>query len=371
MGDRVRTSKAGSEAAFLQRTRATGAVAPATADEGAMGLIGTEDCQARLSAARRALLDAGPQPGAGRNRLRRLRAVVLLDGTVWRASSSFAESVGRSLLELPVSATQCLLDLWRDQFLSLCDVLRSDELRCRIVVGRTTRPPALRRLDEAAGLSVELDPSDLRGTGGVLRDLAEEYDDDDAILVANAAQLLAEPLCRLAVDAAERGGDVTVVANEDGTPTSIALLSCRALRHLPSVGFVDLKEQGLPLMAARHEVTILRRAAACGLPIRTPADYLAAVRAHQRMSAGEFPRQQPFDERWGRRFALVEPGAMVAADATLHDAVVLRGARVEPGALVANAVVCRGATIGRGESVQGQLLTRRKRSAISAEAVAR
>ena len=43
---------------------------------------------------------------------------------------------------------------------------------------------------------VERDLSDYRGTGGVLHDLAADYDDDDLILVANAAQVLLDPLHR-------------------------------------------------------------------------------------------------------------------------------------------------------------------------------
>jgi NDP-sugar pyrophosphorylase family protein len=299
---------------------------------------------------------------ASSRQLRRVRAVILLDGTVRR--STFAEAIDRSLLELPICAGRLVLDLWREHVVSMRNALQIDKLPCRIVVGRTTRPPALRWQDQQAGMSVEMDPSDLRGTGGVLRDLAEEYDEDDTLLVANAAQLLVEPLHVLASAAGERGGDVTVAANGDGTPSSFALLSCRALRQLPDVGFVDLKEQGLPLMASKFEVTTLWRSTAYGLPIRTPRDYLAAVRAHHRLAAGDTPHDQPFDERWRRNFAMVEEGAAVAPDATLHDAVVLRGAKVAAGALVADSVICARAVVRSRENVVRRLVGAAKRVAI-------
>jgi hypothetical protein len=297
-------------------------------------------------------------------RLRRLRAVVLLDGTVRR--SPLAEAIDRSLLELPIGTERIVLDLWREQVAVMREMLEADALRCRIVIGRTTRPPALRYQDQAGGITVESDPSDLRGTGGVLRDLAEQYGEDDIMLVANAAQLLVEPLHVLASEAAERGGDVTVAANGDGTPSSLALLSCRALRQLPSVGFVDLKEQGLPLMASKFEVTTLWRATACGLPIRTPRDYLAALRAHHRIAAGDGAHEQPFDERWRRTFSLVESGAIVSPEATLHDGVVLRGGQIGPAALVADSIICSGAVIRTHETVVRQLVSAAGRSEIEA-----
>jgi hypothetical protein len=300
--------------------------------------------------------------GPAHDRLSRLRAVVLLKGTVRR--SPFAEAIDRSVLGLPVDAEQTVLDLWRGHVAMLRDELRLDTLRCRIIVGRTTRLPDLEPRDHQAGMTVEMDPADLRGTGGVLRDLAEQYDDDDTLLVANAGQLLVEPLHLLARAAAGCGGAVTVAANGDGTPSSFALLSCRALRELPPVGFVDFKEQGLPTMSRRHEVTILRRATACGFPIRTPADYLAAVRAHRRVAGGEVAHPRPFEERWLRRFSLVERGATVAGDAILHDAIVLRGARIEPGAVVAESIVCSDAVIRPRENVVRQLIAPTSRAAI-------
>jgi mannose-1-phosphate guanylyltransferase len=291
---------------------------------------------------------------AEHDRLHRLRAVILLDGTVRRTNLTAA--LDRSLLELPLQHDRILLDLWRDEIGLLLSGLELTSVPTRVIVGRTSRAPKMRERDHAARMSAESDPSELRGTGGVLRDLAEAYDDDDVLLVANAAQVLVEPLTAIAVEAAQRGGDVTVVANADGTPTSILLMSCQALRDLPTVGFIDLKEQGLPLMAKRHDVRVQCRASAAGMPIRTPQDYLNSLKAYHRLQAGESPRNQAFDERWRRRFSIVEPGAVVAEDADLHNAVVLRGGRVESGALVANSIVCGGGVVHRREQVIERLV---------------
>jgi hypothetical protein len=239
------------------------------------------------------------------------------------------------------------------------------DCKARIIVGRTARQPVPAARHRTAGFEVEADPAELRGTGGVLRDLAERHDDNDLLLVANAAQVLVEPLTAIAEMIGECGGDVTVLANADGTPTSILLLSCRALRDLPRVGFVDLKEQGLACMAARHDVRVCRRPSAAGMPSAPAADYLRAVdRFHTGRSNGDTPSDRPFSERWRRRFSIVETGAVVADGAELHNAVVLRGARVGAGALVSDSVLCDGAAIGRREHIAAQLISRHGRTVI-------
>ena len=299
-----------------------------------------------------------------RAHLRRLRAVILLDGAVRR--TPLTDALDRSLLELPLAADRVLLDAWRDEVSALVNSLEVGPrpLPCRVVAARNTRLPELREQDRRAGITAEFDPAELRGTGGVLRDLAEAYADDDLLLVANAAQLLVEPLHAVAEQAAERAGDVTVVGDVDGTPASLLLVTCRALRDLPAVGFVDLKEQALPLMAKRYDVRVQRRSSPAGLPIRTPSCYLGALQAYHRIQAGEPARKPAFGERWKCRFSVVEPGAAVAAGAQLHNSVVLRGGRVEANALVADSIVCAGGVVRRREHVLGQLVGSRGRSAI-------
>ena len=306
---------------------------------------------------------ASPRPRGHRrkrqtDRLQTLRAVVLLDGAVRRAD--FATALDRSLLELPIARDRILLDLWRDQITTLLSGLNL-ETATRIIVGRTSRLPVLRDADRAAGMSAEFDPSELRGTGGVLHDLAAEYDDDDLLLVANAAQLLVESLSAIAIEAADRGGDVTVVANADGVPASVSLIRCGALRDLPAVGFIDLKEQGLPLMAARNDVRVHSRSRAAGLPIRTPRDYLTALHAYHVLQGGDAAaasHDQPFAERWRRRFSIIESGAVVADDAELHNSVVLRGGRVESHALLVNSIVCgSGGVVHKREQVIERLVS--------------
>src|SRR5688572_30136974 len=63
---------------------------------------------------------------AARGRLRHLRAVVLLDGSVRK--TPLTDAIGRSLLELPVERDRTLLDLWRNDVCSLVFDLGLDSL---------------------------------------------------------------------------------------------------------------------------------------------------------------------------------------------------------------------------------------------------
>ncbi len=292
----------------------------------------------------------GHSAATGR-RLRSIRAVILLEGSV--GASPFGQAVGRSLLELPVTEHRSVLDVWASELSELAQALGPDRVPCRIVVARNGRPPRLRPADREAGITVEHDPAELRGTGGLLRDLSDEYAPDDSLLVVSAAQILNRPLSVLAAEAAAEGGDVTVVTNVDGSPSGVTLVACRALRCLPSIGFSDFKEQGLPLIAKEHRVTVLSCTRPSGLSIRTPRDYARALRTYHLAAAGDGagPAHRPFAEQWQSAVTIVERGAAVHPSARLHDAVVLAGGEVAAGAVVVRSIVCAGGRVARNAQV--------------------
>jgi hypothetical protein len=58
-----------------------------------------------------------------------------------------------------------------------------------------------------------------------LRDLAQKYQPDDLILVANASQILLDPLAVLATTMDQRRGDVSLISHRDGTPSGIMLVT--------------------------------------------------------------------------------------------------------------------------------------------------
>ena len=281
--------------------------------------------------------------------LARLRAVVLLAGSV--RPNALRRAVGRFLLELPLDAERSIMDLWHEQLTDMADRLALPQVPVRVVVDRTTIAPQHNPWNGRCAVRFEKDPLDYRGTGGLLRDLATQYDPDDYLLIANAAQILLEPMASIAESLAEQGAGLALACREDGSPTGIMLVRCGCLLSIPQVGFVDLNEQALPAIAREHDVRVSRGSRMGGLPIRTLSDYLAALRQYRRYSgqkAGSFP--DPFDEDWQATFGIIESGAQVDPSAVVHDSVVLSGGRVEAGGLLVRALVCPGGVVAEGSS---------------------
>jgi N-acetylglucosaminyldiphosphoundecaprenol N-acetyl-beta-D-mannosaminyltransferase len=294
----------------------------------------------------------------------RVRALVLLGGSVRPTPLHLA--TGRSVLDLPLDLRGSVLAGWLTEAASLHRSLELDSLPVRVMVNHDAPMPTSVDgfIARSAGLRIERDASEYRGTGGVLRDLAEAYEDDDLLLVANAAQVLLDPLDNVVDALARCGGDVSVVSHQDGTPTGVMLVACRALREIASEGFVDMKEQALPRIASRFDVRVLSRPRPSGLPLRTLEDYVSALRYHHRRFRGgqgsqplEGETTDPLAENLSPAFALVESGAELDPTARLHDAVVLSGGIVEAGAVLVRSVVCAGGVVRREKSTVDQFVT--------------
>ncbi len=286
--------------------------------------------------------------------LERLRAVILLAGSV--RASAWRRAVGRFLLELPIDRQHTVMDCWHGQFSDLAQRLGVERLPVRVIVDRSTPMPASNRWNGTCEVRFEQDPFEYRGTGGLLSDLARQYEDDDVLLVVHAAQVLFDPLSGVVEALGEAAADVTLASERDGSPSGLMLVRCGSFRAVPKVGFVDLNEQALPAIAQGHEVRVATLPRPAGMPIRTLAGYVEAVRAYHRRTNGASHLADPYAEDWQASFRLIEEGANVDETATVHDSVVLAGARVEPGALLVRAVVCPGATVHRGRSAIDRLV---------------
>jgi hypothetical protein len=175
-------------------------------------------------------------------------------------------------------------------------------------------------------LTVEHEPHAYRGTAGILRDVSLDYDDDDFMVVASAAQILLEPFQKLVSELAVQGNDISLIAHDDGTPSGLMLIRCGCLREIPAIGYIDLKEQAFPEIAKHHRIGVVRRIRASGLPIRTLEDYIEALRAYRRMLRNGHSH---LEEDCYPLFKIVEDGAVVDSWSRLHDSVVLKGGRVE------------------------------------------
>ena len=286
--------------------------------------------------------------------LRRLKAVILLGGKV--RQTSLGAALDRSVLDLPLDSHGTVLNHWVRQCDALARRVGIDGLAVRVMVDQKAHEP--KRFDPAyAGMvRVERDRSSFRGTGGLIADIAADYDDEDLILVANASQVLLDPLAAIAHALDHKTGDLTLISHRDGTASGIMLLAAKTVRAINPVGFIDLKEQALPQIAKLHDVRVVNCRQPTGIPLFSLTDYIGALQQYHRRQAGRRNRTNPLGEDLSRYFGLAEAGAEVAGDAYLHDAVVLDGAVVEPGAAVIRSLVLPGAVVKARAEVSDQLV---------------
>jgi hypothetical protein len=286
--------------------------------------------------------------------------VILLGGTV--RTSAFGAAIKRSRLDLPIGGGATLLTYWVSEVSELGNQLGLPKITARVVIGRNCFAP--QGLPSGNGLDwgLERDPVEFRGTGGVLSDLAREYDDHDLLLVINANQLCVEPLSTLVQRLMAGAGDVRLLAGSHRIgdeayhePAGLQMLKCGCLRDIASNGFVDLKEQALPAIAARHSVRVVGGSESVGHSIRRWNDYLAALR--RRHDPHGRQQESSYAEDWQPLFSLIESGATVDATARVHDSVVLAGARVDAKATVVRSLIAPGGVVRRGSVVIDRLVT--------------
>jgi len=289
-----------------------------------------------------------------------LKAVILMAGSV--RPSKLHTSMGRALMQLPIDDQQTLIEHWQYHANHLAEALGIHQLPVRVMVDRNSQVPESPGDDERqVEFIIERDPLDYRGTGGVLHDLSADYDDDDYLLVVNGLQVMLQPLVEMTQLLASKGGDVSVIAHRDGTPSGLMLVRCGVLRAISSAGFVDMKEQALPAIARSHRVSVAEIEEPSALPVRTLNDYLYALRLHQLRLDNKPAVNDPFAENLESTFSIVEQGAKVDPSARIHDSVILQGGRVDAGAIVVRSLVCPGAVVGRGQRAVDRLVASPKR----------
>jgi N-acetylglucosaminyldiphosphoundecaprenol N-acetyl-beta-D-mannosaminyltransferase len=289
--------------------------------------------------------------------LHRLRALVLLGGSV--RQTPLTQSIGRSLLDLPLDEGGSVLNHWLAHADELSRYAGLSGLPVRVLVNRNSPEPTSTSARYAGMVRVERDLSEYRGTGGVLHDLAADFDDDDLILVANAAQVLLDPLSVIAAALDHKRGDVSLISHQDGTPSGVMLVRCKTLRTIPASGFCDMKEQALPLIASSYDVKVMHCRRPSGLPIRSLGAYINALRHYHRRKIGKLTSNDPLAEDWQPAFAIVEDGAIVDAKAHVHDSVVLKGGVVESGAALVRSIVCPGGVAKQKSTVVDDFVCKR------------
>lgn len=300
----------------------------------------------------------GAEADAAAARAADLRAVVLLAGSV--RASEFRKALARAPTGLPVASGLSVLDVWRAHLHEAMRRWGLAELTVRVIIDSDTPLAPGPVPGEGPTIHIEHDPEPFRGPGGLLRDLALEYQPEDHLLVGHGSQLLMEPLADTVEALARVGGDVAIACDPEGMPSGLMLIRVKCLRGIKLKGFIDLNEQAMPEIAKRHDVRVVRLERPLGTSIRTMQSYIEALRTYHRQAAGQRPPASPLDEDLRPSFTLSESGAWVHETAVVHDSVVLNGARVEAGAVLVRSVVCPGAVVGRGRHAVDSLVTGRR-----------
>lgn len=263
-----------------------------------------------------------------------LRQVLLFAGAV--RPTPLLKAAGRNVLDLPLLDGTSIGQRWIAAHHDVCQDIGSAP-PLRVLIDRNNPKP--KSMPDAVA-AIEADDVAFLGTGGVLRAAAK--DQDGMMLVATGGSLLTQPLSDVVSQLLALDADVAMLAEHDGTPTGVMLVSAAVMRKIPGAGYLDFKEQCLPGIAEQHRVRVARAPQgerAC-LPVRNREQYLEAL--------GNLAGGKPFQ--------VVEDGAEVAADSRVRDAVLLSGARVRTKAVVARSFLGPGAVVPAGQVLTDRTL---------------
>ena len=144
---------------------------------------------------------------------------------------SFRIASAAPFLIFPFKTTARFYRRWCDEGVTLLRGLTIPRLQIRLIIDQGSVAPSLTMRNPSVSLSVERDPLEYRGSGGVLRDVTAGYDDSDYLLVANAAQIVVENLLSVTSALIERDADIALVSHSDGSPGGFMLARCGAARH--------------------------------------------------------------------------------------------------------------------------------------------
>jgi hypothetical protein len=290
-----------------------------------------------------------------------LAAVVILGGSV--RGNQFEQAIGRNVMDLPLRAGETILHSWHEAAHSLAEHFGLERLPVRVRLSKQSIEPTIHQRYVGTPIRIDRDVEEFRGPGGTLADVAVEFPDDALLLVVSGYQVPIDPVTELGGALFDAVEDGAVLARDDGRPVTMFLLSCRTLRHVPTVGFIDFKEQALPRMAEAFDIRVVPWDRPGIQSIRTPEDYLSGLRLvhaqeHQEGRGSSLGRKH---EPWRPVFSIVEPGGRVAEGVDLLDSVVLRGGEVEEGGVVVRSIVADGGVVRAGQMAEGRVVQSRSK----------
>ena len=282
-------------------------------------------------------------------KVKNLKAVIMLAGSV--RPSPLRRSVKNSFLLLPIQKNYTIIDVWLQQIKNLAIDFSIEPLQVRVMQDQTSRMQNnFLKIDGLVQLTFEQDPIAYRGTGGLLRDLSDEYHDDDYLLVVNAAQVVLGSVTSLVKELMKIDTDIVIASTFDGTPIDLMLVRSGILKKIGKVGFVDIKEQALKNISKDHDVRVLRSNVLRALPIRTLDTYLLTIKEYYIYNDMNRDINHSFED-WQATFSIIDRNAKVHPSAVIHDSVVLAGAIVEENAVIVRSVVAPNGRVTNSQSI--------------------
>ncbi|MEM7624114.1 MAG: hypothetical protein AAF333_00650 [Planctomycetota bacterium] len=275
-------------------------------------------------------------------RSEKLAAIVLLVGG---PGASELASTGCSTLDLPLRTGWTVCDQWLGFVESIREIIGQPRVPVLFQIGCNQNLSSRTREKIRRVSNTELcsDESTYRGLGGVLRDLSRRFTPEDDLLVFGTSQLITSSTETVAQELVKSAGDGVVWTHEGGRLAGGYRLSCQLLAELSSRGYIDFKEQALPRLRAIGYLRTSGGQATVTRPIRTRAQYLAAVAAQLRDTSENYTSYT--NSGWDNTASLVGAGAAVSRKATVVGSVILEGARINRHALVARSVIGRDAIV--------------------------
>ena len=267
--------------------------------------------------------------------------------------SPLAAETGYSVLDLTATKDRTVLGVWIVRLSELCS--NPHGYPTRIVHDASSPRPELRSDPGLLSLEVKQERLRYRGPIGIAHDEAQTLNPDDLILLVEAGRLPCVSLRPLLQSHSTNSADVTVAANPDSTTAGLFIFRKRTLEIVPKKGFMDLKEQwlirGLEKGWNIHVHTLDEPGA---LTIRTPEQYLAAVRMLNEQSALSVPPGNDSHLSWLENPAgpsVVSTTATIARDAVLVDSVVMAEATVGSGCVLARTIVSPRTVVGQDQVI--------------------
>ena len=194
------------------------------------------------------------------------------------------------------------------------------------------------------------EPASWRGAGGILRDVATDCPDDTLVIVCEAIAMPPESIWPLLQGLPESADGVVGVYGED-QPSGVYAFSRKAISKIPAVGYHDLKEQFLPLLAAKEFEVRTAQLEGELHSLRDRNGYLAgAAKSLEHAAAGESPIRSSSEAAISISAkvdgsCIIQSGVIIEDNAVVHDSVLLRGSTIQASAVVSKSIIAPGATV--------------------------